>query len=89
MSDHQRGKVVKATFEIEYPDGSTKVSEIDNPQDVGYIAFDEAHIRENDRGRYNVSESDWKENPAMMIYARGADVAELGIPFCTHNGCKG
>jgi len=34
---------------------------------------------------FRASESDWKENPAMILRPSGGGG---GIPFCTHNGCK-
>jgi hypothetical protein len=86
MSDFQRGAVVKATFEIEYPDGSRKVTELDNPQDVGSVVFDAASVPAGDEGLFNVSESDWKQNPSMIIYPKTSGAE--GIPHCTHNGCK-
>lgn len=64
---------------------STKVSELDNPGDVGSIAFDEGHVREDDLQLYNVSDSDWEQNPAMLVHKRSEP---KGIPFCTYNGCK-
>lgn len=85
MAEHKRGTVRKVTFEIEYPDGSSKVSELDDPGNVGLIAFDEQHVRDGDLELYNVSESDWEQNPAMVVYKKSDP---KGIPFCTHNGCK-
>jgi hypothetical protein len=85
MSDLQRGKVVGITFAIEYPDGSRKVTEVENPEDVKSIAFDQESIAPGDEGRFNVSETDWKQNPSMIIYPQ---VGNPGIPFCTHNGCS-
>lgn len=86
MNDFQRGAVVKMTFEIEYPDGSRKVAEVDDPQGVGLVVFDAANVPAGDEALFNVSEADWKQNPSMIIYPK-ASGAE-GIPFCTHNGCK-
>ncbi len=86
MSAFQRGTVVKATVEIEYPDGSRKVTEIDRPHDVGSIVLDEEKIPPGDQGLFNVSEEDWKQNPSMVIYPK--TIGAEGIPFCTHNGCK-
>lgn len=87
MSTFQRGVVKRIAVEIEYPDGSTKSTEIENPEQVSAIAFSEATIQDTDLGAYNVSESDWKENPAMMVYSNSS-VSQRPLPFCTHNGCK-
>lgn len=87
MGDFQRGKVTKVTFEIEYPDGSTKTSDLDNPGDVEKIVFSNDHMADDeDAGRFNVSEEDWKQNPTMLLYSKNVPAS---IPFCTHNGCKG
>ena len=85
MTDFQRGVVKGITFEIEYPDGSTKTARIDDPGSVTGIAFDPAHLAGEDVGMFNVSADDWKQNPAMIIQKRSYP----SIPFCTHNGCKG
>lgn len=91
MTNFARGVVKKATFEIEYPDGSRKTAELDAPGEVGVIVLDESRIPAEDAHLFNVSESDWKENPSMIVYPRPSEGDELdpsGIPFCTHNGCK-
>lgn len=91
MSDFSRGIVKKVTFEIDYPDGSRKVAELDDPQDVGLIVFDSKDVPAEDLGLFDVSESDWKQNPSMIVYLRRSEdgTRVAGIPFCTHNGCKG
>jgi hypothetical protein len=90
-SFQQRGIVRKIIFEIEYPNGERKTAEFDNAGDVSHIAFRENSIASEDADAFNVSGSDWKQNPAMMIYRVNPETEsdELGIPFCTHNGCKG
>ncbi len=87
MADFQRGTVVRATFEIEYPDGSRKIAELPQPESVSSIIFDPEKVPEGDQGLVNVSDSDWKQNPAMIVYPLLSD-GEGGIPFCTHNRCK-
>jgi|GEM_PF-5209878 hypothetical protein len=84
MTEYQRGVVKGITFEIEYPDGSTKTARIDNPGNVTGIHFDPASLVGEDERMFNVSAADWKQNPAMIIQKRG----DPNIPFCTHNGCK-
>lgn len=84
MTEYQRGVVKGITFEIEYPDGSTKTARIDNPGNVTGIHFDRASLAGEDERMFNVSAADWKQNPAMIIQKRG----DPNIPFCTHNGCK-
>ena len=90
MADFQRGVVKKITFEIEYPDGSQKTLVLDDFRGLSFIAFDAASVREGDLAQFEVSETDWTQNPAMMVYDRAEDGPGVeGIPFCTHNGCKG
>lgn len=89
MSEFQRGTLVKATFEIEYPDGSRKTAELDVPKDVGSIILDSELVPAGDEGLFDVSESDWKQNPSMIIYPKTGTSRVEGYPFCTHNGCKG
>jgi len=90
MSNFSRGVVKKVTFEIEYPDGSRTVKDLGKPEDVGLIIFDESSLAADDTGLFNVSESDWKQNPSMIVFPRsqGRSADTEGIPFCTHNGCK-
>lgn len=91
MSSFERGVVRKVTFEIEYPDGSRKTETLDNPSDVAVITLAENRIPDQDSSLFNVSDADWKQNPAMLVYyGREADVGVPNpvIPFCTHNGCK-
>lgn len=87
MGDFQRGTVVKATFEIRYPDGSRKIAELLEPENVGVIVLDPEKVPESDQGLVNVSDSDWKQNPAMIVYPL-IPGGEGGLPVCTHNGCK-
>ena len=87
MSEFLRGTVVKLTFEIEYPDGSRKVAELDSPEKVSSIAFDSTSVSAGDAELFNVSESDWKQNPSMIVYPKAGEAES--IPFCTHNGCSG
>ncbi len=86
MGTFQRGVVKSITFEVEYPDGSKKTAQVDNPQEISSIAFEDATMGEDELKLFHVSDSDWKENPAMVLRLRSGGG---GIPFCTHNGCKG
>lgn len=79
-----RGKVKSITVEIEYPDGSRKTETVDDPDKVLAIAFAEDQVAPEDLSQFNVSEDDWKQNPAMILIYEGPE----SIPFCTHNGCK-
>jgi hypothetical protein len=90
MSEFQRGIATRITFEIEYPDGSTKTAHVEDASNVSSISFDASSLAERDLPTFNVSESDWKQNPAMIINMRGGadEVIPGQIPFCTHNGCK-
>jgi hypothetical protein len=81
MSDFQRGTVKAISVEMEYPDGSIKKARIADAADVQSIVFDEGHLRSPDDGPlFNVSASDWRENPAMLVYRRRAPGKEA---LCT------
>jgi hypothetical protein len=86
VAEFKRGSVVRVTVEIEYPDGSRKVADLPEPGSLSTIVLDPAQVPADDQPRFNVSETDWKQNPSMMLYPemRG----DQGIPFCTHNGCS-
>lgn len=68
MSEFQRGIVKKIIFEIEYPDGSRKEAELTDAETIVFIALADEHVSLDDTGLFNVSESDWKENPAMIVH---------------------
>ena len=82
---YQRGSVERIVVTVRYPDGSTKVTEIEDPQSLKFIALHEDHVSSDEVETYNVSEDDWAQNPAMMLYRWDKT---QGIPFCTHNGCS-
>lgn len=85
MATYERGTVTKISFEITYPDGSTKTSDVDDPSNVKKIVFSDDDVADGDVETFNVSTDDWKQNPSMMLYGKAQPA---GIPFCTHNGCK-
>jgi hypothetical protein len=82
MATYQRGVAKKITVEFEYPDGSHKVAEVANPEQVGMIAFDDLHVRAHEAGAFNVSEADGSLNPAMVVYPKSSGEAAAGIPIC-------
>jgi len=91
MSDFLRGTVKRVTFEIEYPDGSRKVADVPDPEGLAMIIFDASRAPTGDASLFDVSESDWKLNPSVLVYPkRTTDGSEdvVAMPFCTHNGCK-
>lgn len=85
MDEFERGVPSKIVVEFTYPDGSTKLAELENPKSVTRIVFAPEHLDERERIQFDVSAEDWRQNPGMMVYG---NVSPNGIPFCTHNGCK-
>jgi hypothetical protein len=89
MGTFQRGTVKKATFHIEYPDGSTKTLDLNDLAGVHTISIGDSALQAEHADLLNVSETEWRQNPALLVHKRdAAGMVEL-IPFCTHNGCKG
>ena len=87
----ERGRVQTIHLEVEYPDGSHKALDIESPSDVGMIAFDERWIPEEHLGEFNVSESDWQQNPAILVYRKqeqGGGVAAPPPPSALCTYCK-
>ena len=70
MGEYGRGSVVKATFEIVYPDGNRKTFELEDPENVLCIAFDAAYVDPSALDKFNVSETDWEDNPTMSVTRR-------------------
>lgn len=91
MSGFLRGVVKRITFEIEYPDGSKKVADVPDPEALAMIVFHASRVPTGDASLFDVSESDWKLNPSVLVYpkptADGLD-GVVAIPFCTSNRCK-
>jgi hypothetical protein len=67
MSEFQRGRVTRVTFEVEYPDGSKATSVINDTQDLKMIAFSGDSVSSDATGQYNVSQEDWRQNPTMLL----------------------
>jgi len=61
------------------------MAKVPDPQAISSIAFADGTMDESELKLFRASESDWKENPAMILRPSGGGG---GIPFCTHNGCK-
>lgn len=62
MSKFQRGRVTRVTFEVEYPDGSTTTSEVNDTQDLKMIAFSGDCVSPDAIGQYNA--------PRILVAAR-------------------
>ncbi len=63
----ERGIVKKITFEIEYPDGSTKESILkDEAKNLSAIILSDEMVLEKDISSWKVSH-DWKDNPTMLL----------------------
>ncbi|WP_216917956.1 hypothetical protein [Nocardia noduli] len=82
MDGFERGVVTRISVEIEYPDGSVEITEISDPGHVSAVVFDESAVIATDLCAFNVSESDWRANPAMMVHT---DAGAAGIPLGAHN----
>jgi hypothetical protein len=93
MSDFKRGIVKAMSFEIEYPDGSTKNARIADASHVEATVFHEGYLRSpDDTPRFCVSGSDWRENPAMFVYTRRPDPGKdgwtvVGRGLCHFRAC--
>lgn len=79
MSTNKRGVVKKISFEIEYPDGSTKTSvleekELDNLAAI--VLSEEAKVGKAEL-QWNKS-AEWKENPTMFLISRDLK----STPYC-------
>ncbi|WP_216917156.1 hypothetical protein [Nocardia noduli] len=82
MDGFERGVVRRISIEIEFPDGSIGTTEISDPGQLSAIVFDESAVLATDLCAFNVSESDWRANPAMMVHTESG---AAGIPLGAHN----
>lgn len=83
----KRGIVKKVTFEIEYPDGTTKTSTLDASVGLGEVSsiiFDDVCVPEQDRPIWNASE-DWRKNPTMLLRKKNHNA--LSVPWCYTSSC--
>ncbi|MBE3871842.1 hypothetical protein HJ160_24410 [Vibrio parahaemolyticus] len=82
----KRGTVKRITFEIEYPDGTTKTSVLDEEvglNDVASIVLGDEYVPEEELTIWNASEN-WRENPTMLILKKHVGPA---IPWCYTSDC--
>ncbi|MGN2642427.1 hypothetical protein ACTD5D_40895 [Nocardia takedensis] len=79
MDGFQRETVRQIRVRIEYPDGSSRTVDIERPEQVSALVFDETAVLDTDLAAFDVSETDWTRNPTMMIYTRDA-TTDSGIP---------
>jgi len=82
MSD-QRGKVTQVVFSIEYPDGSTKTSTYVPQAELRAVLLDQAYMTDEMKGLFEVSATDWRKNPAMIIVD-----GKLLKPNCDFPDCQ-
>lgn len=68
----ERGRVVRLVAVVEYPDGSHKVADINNPQEVDAVYFSELAMS-SEAKRIFAPTPDWRENPTF-IEQRGPTV---------------
>ena len=88
MSQFRRGTVVKLSLTVEYPDGSTHQTELENPQNISKLVFHESELSENEHGGFCVSLDDWKRNPSMIIFRTGDKIKPGDVdwePWCSHH----
>ncbi|MBA4025025.1 MAG: hypothetical protein C0482_21945 [Gordonia sp.] len=78
-----RGIVRRVTVEVEYPDGTRKISDVAEPERLAWIAFHTDGLREVDRAGYDVSETDSTVNPTMALYRDDSTMAW----GCTQKEC--
>lgn len=72
------GGVKEITFDIEYPDGSTKTSVLEKElDDVAAIILSESAELGKDKLQWNVSD-DWKENPTLFLISK----KNKSTPYC-------
>lgn len=62
-----RGRVTKVTFYIEYPDGSLKESTVAVSSRLNAVLLSDDYMDDEMKKLFNVSQTDWKKNPAMII----------------------
>lgn len=67
MSEFMRGRVTRVTFEVEYPDGSTTTSVVNDTQDLMMVAFSGDRVGPDAIEQYNVSQDDWRKNPTVLL----------------------
>ncbi len=81
---YQRGKINSLSFQIEYPNGQTKQVSLTSEQmkELGGIYFNDALIKSDEITQWNVSATDWKLNPTMMLINVGIDNSLRSTPYC-------
>jgi len=77
-----RGSIKKIEFTVSYPDGTEKVSIMENCEGVDGILFSELLMTDDMRAQFTVS-NDWCDNPAMQI-VRGQEIQNV----CKIAQCK-
>lgn len=76
-----RGKVSQITLHIKYPDGTTKITHLTNKAgDISAIYFDEFKITADNKGKWDVSQDNWRENPTVLVeYSNGDVLAHCSV----------
>ena len=87
MGEFVRGTVKKATFVIEYPDGRSKIYEVEDPHTVRAILFHPDELSEDELPNFNISDSEWEENPTMVVRAGQAGPTRMKYYPCRGKIC--
>ncbi len=80
--DELRGKIVEITFHVEYPDGLKKISKFIPEKRLNAILLSENFMTQEMKGQFNISDCDWKKNPAMIIVDGEILKANCDYPEC-------
>lgn len=81
----ERGIIKSITFEIEYPNGETKTVELPTNlmQNLGSLTIDESMVSPQDMSEWNMSSTDWMQNPAMILhYPSEGGNPPYSTPYC-------
>lgn len=84
MSQFTRGKVVRISFTVEYPDGSSHESELASPEEITKVVFHESELAEDEHSAFCVSLKEWKRNPSMLVFRGRGQKGIHPEPHCSH-----
>ncbi|MGK5047769.1 hypothetical protein ACQ4WP_18015 [Janthinobacterium sp. GB4P2] len=81
MND-MRGKITEVIFQVEYPDGTSKISKFVPEFRLNAMLFSDCLMTPEMKEKFTVSEEDWKKNPAMIIVDGEILKANCDWPDC-------
>ncbi|WP_142375669.1 hypothetical protein AAHU49_06895 [Klebsiella quasipneumoniae subsp. quasipneumoniae] len=76
-----RGKVIKVTFLIEYPDGSQKEASFNDASEIQAIYLSEDVMDDKMKNVFNRS-TNWHDNPTMLIQKENEIPPRCHIDYC-------